>query len=75
MSKVDNWNKISILPLVKFIAKNQLAKKGYDSVAPVIIPALAPSLHEGPTDNRTMTVSGKRSLCYYLKATEDRRQG
>ena len=73
VSKVDQWNKVSIVPSVKFIAKNQLAKKGYDSVAPVVIPALAPSLHEDLTDDRTLCPV--RALRYYLKATEDRRQG
>ena len=65
--------KISIVPSVKFIAKNQLAKKGYDSVAPVVIPALAPSLHEDLMDDRT--ICPVHALRYYLKATEDRRQG
>ena len=43
VSKGDNWNKVSIVPSFKFVAKNQLAKKGYNSVAPVVIPALATS--------------------------------
>ena len=68
VSKVDNWNKIAIVSLVKFIAKNQFAKKGYDSVAPVVIPALAPSLHEDLADDRTLCPV--RALRYYLKATE-----
>ena len=54
VSKVYKWHKVSIVPSVKFIAKNQLAKKGYDSVAPVVIPALAPSLHKDLLDKRTL---------------------
>ena len=72
MSKVDSWNKISIVPSVKFIAKNQLAKKGCDSVAPVVIPALVPSLHEDLADDRTLCPVC--ALRYYLKAAEDRRE-
>ena len=33
VSKVDNWNKVSIVPSVKFIPKIQLAKKYCDRVA------------------------------------------
>ena len=42
-------------------------------MAPVVIPALAPSLHEDLTDDRTLCPVC--ALPYYLKATEDRRQG
>ena len=73
VSKLDDWNKVSVVPSLKFIAKNQLAKKGFDSVAPVVIPALAPSLHEDLTNDRTLCPV--RALRYYLKATEELRVG
>ena len=40
----SDWAKVSLYPSPSFISKNQLAKEGPDSVAPVVIPALAPSL-------------------------------
>ena len=36
--------KVSLYPSPSFLSKNQLAKEGSDSVAPVVIPALAPTL-------------------------------
>ena len=61
-------SKVSLYPSPSFLSKNQLAKEGPDSVAPVVIPALAKSL------------KGDRSLCpvralrYYLDRTSDLRQ-
>ena len=55
-----------------FCPKNQLAKEGPDSVAPVVIPALAPTLDK--------SLKGDGSLCpvralrYYLDRTSDLRQ-
>ena len=40
----SHWSKVSFYPSPSFLSKNQLAKEGPDSVAPVVIPALAPSL-------------------------------
>ena len=40
----SDWSKVSLYPSPSFLSKNQLAKEGPDSVAPVIIPALAPTL-------------------------------
>ena len=42
-------------PSPRFLSKNQLAKEGRDSVAPVVIPALAPTLDK--------SLKGDRSLC------------
>ena len=61
-----------LYPSPSFLSKNQLAKEGPDSVAPVVIPALAPSLDR--------SLKGDRSLCpvralrYYLDRTSDIRQ-
>ena len=73
VSKIDNWQKISIVPSIKFIAKNQLAKQGFESVAPVVIPALAPTLHEDLSDDRSLCPV--RAIRYYLEATRDLRAG
>ena len=40
----SDWSKVSMYPSPSFLSKNQLAKEGPNSVAPVVIPALAPTL-------------------------------
>ena len=40
----SDWSKVSLYPSSSFLSKNQLVKEGPDSVAPVVIPALAPTL-------------------------------
>ena len=40
----SDWSQVSLYPSPSFLSKNQLAKEGPDSVAPVVIPALAPPL-------------------------------
>ena len=68
----SDWSKVSLYPSPSFLSKNQLAKEGTDSVAPVVLPALAPSLDK--------SLKGDRSLCpvralrYYLDRTSDLRQ-
>ena len=68
----SDWSKVSLYPSPSFLSKNQLAKEGPDSVAAVVIPALAPSLDR--------SLKGDRSLCpvralrYYLDRTSDLRQ-
>ena len=68
----SDWSKVSLYPSPSFLSKNQLAKEGPDSVAPVVIPALAPTLDK--------SLKGDRSLCpvralrYYLDRTSDLRQ-
>ena len=68
----SDWSKVSLYPSPSFLSKNQLAKEGSESVAPVIIPALAPTLDK--------SLKGDRSLCpvralrYYLDRTSDLRQ-
>ena len=39
----ENWSQVSLYPFPSFLSKNQLARDGPASVAPVVIPALAPS--------------------------------
>ena len=51
----SDWSKVSLYPTPSFLSKNQLAKEGPDSAAPVVIPALAPSLDR--------SLKGARSLC------------
>ena len=40
MSNLGQWEKVALFPSSDFIAKNQLAQEGAQSVSPVIIPAL-----------------------------------
>ena len=67
-----DWSKVSLYPSPSFLSKNQLARECPDSVAPVVIPALAPTLDK--------SLKGDRSLCpvralrYYLDRTSDLRQ-
>ena len=40
VSNLGQWEKVALFPSSDFIAKNQLAREGSQSVSPVIIPAL-----------------------------------
>ena len=51
----SDWSKVSLYPSPSFLSKNQLAKEGPDSVTPVVIPAMAPTLDK--------SLKGDRSLC------------
>ena len=54
------------------LSKNQLLKEGPDSVAPVVIPALAPTLDRSLKSDRSFCLV--RALRYYLDRTSDLRQ-
>ena len=68
----SDFSKVSLYPSPSFLSKNQLAKEGPDSVAPAVIPALAPSLDRSLKDNRSLCPV--RALRYYLDRTTDLRQ-
>ena len=68
----SDWSKLSLYPSPSFLSKNQLAKEGPDSVAPVVIPALAPSLDRSLKSDRLLCPV--RALRYYLDRTSDLRQ-
>ena len=65
----EDWSNVSLFPSPCFLSKNQLAKEGPSSVAPVIIPALAPTLDKSLKDDRTLCLV--RALRYYLDKTKD----
>ena len=67
-----DWSKVSLYPSPSFLSKNQLAKEGPDSVAPVVIPALAPTLDKSLKGDRSLCPV--RALCYYLDRTSNLRQ-
>ena len=60
---------MSLYPSPSFLSKNQLAKEGPDSVAPVVIPALAPTLDRSLKSDRSLCPV--RALRYYLDRTSD----
>ena len=68
----SDWSKVSLYPSPSFLSKNQLAKEGPDSVAPVVIPALAPTLDRSLKSDRSPCPV--RALRYYLDRTSDLRQ-
>ena len=68
----SDWSKVSLYPSPGFLSKNQLAKEGPDSVAPVVIPALAPTLDRSLKSDRSLCPV--RALRYYLDRTSDLRQ-
>ena len=59
-------------PSPSFLAKNQLARDGPNSVAPVVIPALGPTLDRSLREDRTLCPV--RALKYYMKGTSHLRQ-
>ena len=69
----ENWTQVSFYPSPSFISKNQLAKEGSASVAPVVIPALAPSLDRSLREDKSLCPV--RALRYYLDRTKDIRVG
>ena len=68
----SDWSKVSLYPSPSFLSKNQLANEGPDSVAPVVIPALAPSLDRSLKSDRSLCPV--RALRYYLDRTTALRQ-
>ena len=66
----SDWSKVSLSPSPCFLSKNQLAREGPGSVAPVAIPALAPTLDSSLKDRSLCPV---RALRYYLDKTKDLR--
>ena len=68
----SDWSKVSLYPSPSFLSKNQLAKEGPGSVAPVVIPALALTLDRSLKSDRSLCPV--RALRYYLDRTSDLRQ-
>ena len=68
----SNWSRVSLFPSPSFLSKNQLAKEGPESVAPVVIPALAPTLDRSLKSDRSLCPV--RALRHYLDRTSDIRQ-
>ena len=69
----ENWSEVSLYPSPSFLSKNQLARDGLASVAPVVIPALAPTLDNSLSEDKSLCPV--RALRYYLDRTKDLRTG
>ena len=63
---------MSLYPSTSFLSKNQLAKEGPDSVAPMVIPAMTPTLDRSLKSDRSLCLV--RALHLYLDRTSDLRQ-
>ena len=68
-----DWSKVSLYPSKSFLAKNHLTKEGPECVAPLVIPALAPTLDKSLKEDRSLCPVS--ALRYYLDKTQDLRQG
>ena len=66
----SDWSKVSLFPSPSFLSKNQLAKEGPESVAPVVIPPLAPTLDKSLKSDRSLCPV--RALRYCLDRTSGR---
>ena len=71
VSNLSQWEKVALFPSSDFIAKNQLAREGSQSVSPVTIPALTTIVDRQFKEDRTLCPV--RALRYYLDQTQDLR--
>ena len=70
VSNLGQWEKVALFPS-DFIAKNQLAREGSQSVSSVTIPALTTIVDRQFKEDRTLCPV--RALRYYLDRTKDLR--
>ena len=70
VSNLGQWEKVALFPS-DFIAKNQLAREGSQSVSPVTIPALTTIVDRQFKEDRTLCPV--RAPRYYLDRTKDLR--
>ena len=54
VSNLGQWEKVALFPYSDFIAKNQLAREGSQSVSPVIIPALTTIVDRQFKEDKTL---------------------
>ena len=62
VSNLGQWEKVALFPSSDFIAKNQLAREGSQSVSPVTIPALTTIVDRQFKEDRTLR--GSQSLLF-----------
>ena len=71
VSNLGQWEKVALFPSSDFIAKNQLAREGSQSVSPVTIPVLTTIVDRQFKEDRTLCPVW--ALRYYLDQTNDLR--
>ena len=71
VSNLGQWKKVALFPFSDFIAKNQLAREGSQSVSPVTIPALTTIVDRQFKEDKTLCPV--RALRHYLDRTKDMR--
>ena len=71
VANLGQWEKVALFPSSDFIAKNQLAREGSQSVSPVTIPALTTIVDRQFKEDRTLCPV--RTLRFYLDQTKDLR--
>ena len=71
VSNLGQWEKVALFPSSDFIAKNQLAREGSQSVSLVTIPALTTIVDRQFKEDRTLCPVW--ALRYYLDRTKDLR--
>ena len=71
VSNLGHWENVALFPSSDFIAKNQLAREGSQSVSPDPIPALTTIVDRQFKEDRTLCLV--RALRYYLDRTKDLR--
>ena len=64
VANLGQWEKVALFPSSDFIAKNQLAREGSQSVSPVTIPALTTIVDRQFKEDRTLCPV--RALRFYL---------
>ena len=71
VANLGQWEKVALFPSSDFIAKNQIAREGSQSVSPVTIPALTTIVDRQFKEDRTLCPV--RALRFYLDRTKDLR--
>ena len=69
---LGDWDQVQLTPSPSFIAKNQLAREGLQSISPVIIPSLKCDQDSPNTD---ILLCPARALKCYLDRTTESRSG
>ena len=73
VSSRRNWSEVTVSPFPAFLAKNQLASDGPDSIKPVVIPALTTMLDSSLVEDKSLCPV--RALKEYLDKTKSMRKG
>ena len=71
VSNLGQWEKVALFPSSNFIARNQLAREGSQSLVPVTIPALTTIVDRQHKEDRTLCLV--LALRYFLDQTKDLR--